>query len=125
MAAPQDQAALGDHRIVALAAGQRRVLDDPIERHFGAAPEDRENGRRSAEIERIIAPFALRDLGAIGSENQIEFLAVECNVRRRGAAEFWLLSLPAGRQPPEAGTELSVPFRSRTHASAAAVRSTG
>ena len=79
----QSLSALGDHSILALTPGEARILDNLIKGHFGASSEDRENRRCRAEIEGIIAPFALRDLGAIGGENQAQFLAIKCNARRR------------------------------------------
>src|SRR5829696_217428 len=76
-AALQDDAGGGDDAVGALAAGEFRVFLDAVERHLGGAAVDREHGLVAAEIDRVVAPLAIRHLAPVKVENLAQLGSIE------------------------------------------------
>ena len=87
MSATQDCSTLGEHRIEALLARERGVLDNAIKRHLARPPKYREDGAITPEIKGIIPPLAGGDFRAVELENEADLAAVESD-RPRGN-ESW------------------------------------
>ena len=79
MAAFQNEAGRGDDGIESLLAGESGMFLDPVQRIFRSPPVNRENRFLSGKIDRVVAPFAARDLAAIEIENFAQFVPVKRN----------------------------------------------
>jgi len=90
--APQNEAAGVDDAIGPLPAPERRVFFDAIERRLAGAAKDGKNRLGGGEVERVIAPLAVRHLIPVDIEDDAKLPAVERDdsarafrsLRRRG-----------------------------------------
>src|SRR5262245_21613376 len=86
MAALEDDAGLGDDRILTLAPGQRRILDDPVERYLGSSAKDGENRLVAQKIDGVIPPFTERDHAAVKVHDLAQLASIEGDGRRLAVA---------------------------------------
>src|SRR6516162_4449228 len=77
MAAPKNQSGGRDHAVGALPARQPRTFFDAINRDVAGASKNRKHRPISEEIDRVIAPFAVRYLATVEAQNAIELTALE------------------------------------------------
>ena len=77
VAALQDQARRRDDAVGPLPPREFRRLLDAVERTFRRAPEHREHCLFAQRVDRVVAPFAGRDLASIHIQYLREFFAVK------------------------------------------------
>src|SRR5215469_1703525 len=77
MAALKNQSGGRDHAVGALPARQPWTFFDAINRDVAGAPKNGKHRAISEEIDRVIAPFAVRDFATVEPQDAIELTALE------------------------------------------------